>query len=201
MGRHVRVRHGRGCHVLLGQGRLWHHVRGLGHSVQWRVGVHVHGLLLSLGRLLLLTRRRSLHPLLAGPLTGVAGRHPVVVLSQPGHPRLSPRAPGSHLVLTGVARGHPVTRLAHHGHPLLAWTSRHHLMLTWMAGRHSVVVLSHSRHLLAGRHHMLPRSHPRSHGSLTGPHPGHYSSHRHSDIAHRHLDMVMVTLSLLPQTR
>lgn len=200
MGRHVRVGHGRGRHVLLGQGRLRHHVRRLGHSVQWRVGVHIHGLLLArtLGRRLLLTGRRSLawHPLLAGParshlvLTGVAGRHPVVVRSHHGHPRLSPRASGSHLVLTWVSRGHPVAvaRLAHHGHPLLSGASRPHLVLTWMTRRHPVVVPSHPRHpRLAGRHHMLTRSHPRSHGSLAWPHPGHSSSHWHSDIAHRHL--------------
>ena len=187
MWRHVRVGHGRGRHVLLGQGRLRHHVGGLGNCVQWRVGVHVHGLLASLGLLLLLlsTRRSSLHPLLAGSardlvLTGVAGRHPVVGRSHPGHPGLA-RPTRHHLVLTGVSRGHPVAGLAHHGHPLLAGASRHHLVLTWMTRRHPVVVLSHSRHLLA-------RSHPRSHGSLARPHPGHSSSHWHSDIAHRHLE-------------
>ena len=102
MGRHVRVGHGRGRHVLLGQGRLRHHVGGLGHCVQWRVGVHVHALLLSplgLLLLLLLTWRRSRHPLLAGAardlvLTRVAGRHPVS-----RHPLLS-RAPPGDLVLT-----------------------------------------------------------------------------------------------------
>ena len=181
MGRHVGVGHGRGSHVLLGQGRLWHHVRGLGHSVQWRVGVHVHVLLLSLGRrlLLLLPCCRPRHPLLAGPardlvLTGVAGRHPVS-----RHPRLTTRPS-----LTGVSRGHPVVGLAHHWHPLLL------PVLTRMTRRHPVVVLSQPRHpRLAGRHHMLARRHPGSHGPLAGAHPGHSSSHWHSDIAHRHLEL------------
>jgi len=101
VGGHVGVRHGRRRHVLLRQGRLRHHVGGLRGRVEGRVGVHVHGLLLSL----LLPRRRSRHPLLAAwhlVLAGMARRHPVVVLSHPRHPRLS-WTPGD-LVLTLVAR-------------------------------------------------------------------------------------------------
>jgi len=115
-----------------------------------------------------------------------------------------------HAMLTGVTRRHAVLARMTRGHAMLAWVTglkawmtRLSLMpgLSWLSwvprfhpmlpGRHALHLLSRRHAVMAGRHVLLARGHARAHGPLSRAQPWH-STHRHSDIGHRHLRVHLV---------